>query len=395
MTDAPRTAALPAAVPPGTRLVHIGFYKTGTTAVQTRFSAVRDRLPEHGVTSPASSSEQWAAANAVIGRTRGWADDFRAPIPIRRWQDLVRATAGSPPDHRVFISSEFLADADADTARRIVEDLGGADRVHIVATMRPLSRLIPSSWQQNLKAGERKDLDAWIRASLRVDPGQPKAHHLWKRHDYPTILGRWADVVGPDRVTAVALDPSDRRQVFDTLCAMLGISADVLDGAEDARAKSNRSLGAAEAELLRRLNVAAREAELPWRDYASLVRYGAVERMVENGTPDGATLALPAWAIDRCAEIGRGLAERIDALGVNTAGDLSVLAWTDEPADVEVPSQVSIDTAVEAILGAISAARSGKASSREGDVRPNVTNASARDLASELARRARRKTRGR
>ena len=99
----------------------------------------------------------------------------------------------------------------------------------------------------------------------------------------------------------------------------------------------------------------------------------------------------------RCADVGRRFAERITALGVGVSGDLGVLSRTDAADDLPAPTHVAIDTAVEALLGAISAARVGNAFLEDGDKhlhRP-VGSVSARDLAAELARRARARTRRR
>lgn len=54
-----------AALPAGTRLLHIGPHKTGTTAIQGALFAAKDMLPEHGVEFPATSRHPMEAALAA------------------------------------------------------------------------------------------------------------------------------------------------------------------------------------------------------------------------------------------------------------------------------------------------------------------------------------------
>jgi hypothetical protein len=55
------------------------------------------------------------------------------------------------------MSIEFFVDAEDSALRRVVEDLGGR-RVIVVATLRPLARVLPSQWQQYVQNGLRIEL---------------------------------------------------------------------------------------------------------------------------------------------------------------------------------------------------------------------------------------------
>lgn len=55
-------------LPAGTRLLHIGPHKTGTTAVQGALFAAKERLPEYGVAFPAHSRHPVEAALAACTR---------------------------------------------------------------------------------------------------------------------------------------------------------------------------------------------------------------------------------------------------------------------------------------------------------------------------------------
>jgi len=127
----------------GTRLLHIGPHKTGTTALQGAFHLARARLAAHGVFYAGADRSPVRATLAVTGRPAMLGE---ASPDIALWDNLVR-TVRESGDQRVVISSEFFDDADDAVARRVVADLGGP-RVHVVATLRPLARVMPSQWQQ-------------------------------------------------------------------------------------------------------------------------------------------------------------------------------------------------------------------------------------------------------
>ncbi|MGW0211294.1 hypothetical protein ACWDZ8_37995 [Streptomyces sp. NPDC003233] len=64
------TACATTPVPPplGTRLLHIGPHKTGTTAIQGALLAAMERMPEPGVAFPAHTRHPMEAALAACAR---------------------------------------------------------------------------------------------------------------------------------------------------------------------------------------------------------------------------------------------------------------------------------------------------------------------------------------
>ena len=86
-------------------LVHIGPYKTGTTAIQSRLHAHRPALAEHGVTYPGTYHRQMRPSWALLGRSRvGEAD-----VPAGEWDAMVEEVRARPG--RVVISSEDFSSA--------------------------------------------------------------------------------------------------------------------------------------------------------------------------------------------------------------------------------------------------------------------------------------------
>ncbi|MGH3731092.1 MAG: hypothetical protein ACRDTU_20420, partial [Micromonosporaceae bacterium] len=148
-------------LPAGTRLVHIGPHKTGTTTVQNAFFLARERLAEHGVSYPGSEPQPARAALAVTGQRHLIGEGTPR---IRHWEDLV-ADAAAAGDRRAVVSSEFFSEADNEAMRRVVADMGGS-RVHILVTLRPLARIVPSQWQQWVQNGLRTPYEKWLSAIL-------------------------------------------------------------------------------------------------------------------------------------------------------------------------------------------------------------------------------------
>jgi hypothetical protein len=374
---------------PGSRLLHIGPHKTGTTAIQGALHLARERLAAEGVVYPGRGRQPLWPVLAVTGQPalRG------GPRPeVSYWDNLVREVHAAG-DQRVVLSSEFFAEADDATARRVIADLGGA-RVHVVVTLRSLTRILPSQWQQYLQNGFHFRYLEWLEGILS-DPPQTPTSGFWRRHRHDALVMRWAAENGPENLTVIALDESDRLMLLRVFESMLGLPGGFLVPEERA---ANRSLTVAEAELVRLLNEEFSRRAWPHRDYARFMRYGAVEHMkaARQPAPDESRIATPAWALARAAEIGAEMANNIEALGVDIVGDISSLGklpgdGPDPAADDEsAPLLVPVEAAARATLGAFIAGGAGGQTAEE-----IVRDLDTRSLAGVLARRCRQRVRRR
>ena len=70
------------------------------------------------------------------------------------WRDLVGEIRRAR-EPRVVVSSEFFSLASPKVIERIVRDLD-RERLHVMVTLRPLGRILPSQWQQNVQGGMTK-----------------------------------------------------------------------------------------------------------------------------------------------------------------------------------------------------------------------------------------------
>ncbi|WP_293995685.1 hypothetical protein [Streptomyces sp.] len=344
-----------AALPAGTRLLHIGPHKTGTTAIQGALFAAKDKLPEHGVEFPAATRHPMEAALAACARPAMMGDT--APTE-KHWTRLLKEVEATGTRTSV-ISSEFFADApDDETVTRIVEQLGG-ERVHVLVTLRPLARIMPSQWQQYVQNGLRMGYEDWLDHMLRKAPyGKPNPS-FWRRHRHDRLVERWSRAVGADRITVVVVDDRDRDGLMRTFEALLGLPGKLLQPVPDT---ANRSLTLAETEMLRNLNVEFRGNGLPDELYSKLVRNGAVIHMKNSCNPTAADVKIstPAWAVEAAGRIGAEMVERIGAMGVRVVGDPALLctlpAIPAQPGPPAAEARIAPEVAAQALYGALAAA---------------------------------------
>jgi hypothetical protein len=335
-------------------LLHIGPHKTGTTAVQSALREARPVMAEHGVVYAGRERQHWLAALAVTGGKGLWGEP---PAQLRYWRRLVQQVAAAS-DKRVVVSSEFFDDADDDTVRKIVAELGG-QRVHILVTLRPLANILPSAWQQYVRNRLRSSYEEWLDAMFNNPPFQPPTVTFWQRHQHDVLIGRWASVVGPDNVTVVISDPSDRQINLRTIEKLVGLPDGLLVPEEH---WTNRSLTLGETELVRHLNQVFNDRDWPPELYRNVVREGVVMRLQTGRTPepDEPRAVTPGWALERAAERGAAAAEKIKALGVRIVGDISVLGAPPKPQDpntqsapagATLPAEAAAEAVVATILG--------------------------------------------
>lgn len=376
---------------PGERLVHIGPHKTGTTTLQGAFHQSREQLLAHGVVYAGESRQAMRPALAVSGR-KGLT--LRQP-ELSEWTEFA-ADIAAAGDKRVAVSSEFFADADDDAIRRVVEDLGGS-RVQIVVTLRPLTKIVASQWQQYVQSGLRMRYDQWLNRMFKKPPYRSPTPSFWRRHRHDRLVERWAAAAGIDNVTVVVPDESDLMMLTRTFESMLALPAGVLAPESE---RTNRSLTAGEIELVRQLNQEFRLREWPEGIYTRFLRMGVVQEMkaAHQPSPKEPRIVTPGWAIEQAAGIGAEMAEKIKAFGVQIVGDIDTLGvrpagLEDLPAKSGRVNSVSVASAVQAALGAIVASGATDPAEPENVEHREIREADAKTLAQVLVRRARRRAR--
>lgn len=325
----------------GKILIHIGPPKTGTSAIQGACHAARHEMLAQGVRYAGRTQQVGRAAYSVLGRVH---PTLGAAPSRHHWRRLVSEVRRAK-EPRIFISSEFFASANDAQAELIVQELGG-DQVDVVLTLRPVSRILASRWQQNVQEGARYSFDQWLHWVFD-QPEEGKGAVFWSRQRHDLLTARWARIVGPERLTIVMADEQNRSSLFEAFEALLGLASGTLKPQVDT---ANRSMTAEEIELIRSLNE---------RFFEEKIKRPLLYKMITRGTAlymKGRTIGAnepkqqtPYWAVNRADAIGWKSAAAIRALGVNVVGNLDVLGGTTPYEEAIAPIPPLGDAAASAV----------------------------------------------
>lgn len=233
-------------------ILHIGGYKTGSSAIQTWLWRNRGALAEQGfhvseVLRPGYGRlHRHALDDGDIAPARR-DEGETTPETIAAWRGVVEAEldrlSAEAGAGAVVLSDEALGDLEraADVARLRDALAARFDPVQVVVYIRPQHEREASGFSQRLRHGDAPDQVAPQPDSWRVE-----------RLDYDRLLARWADAFGAERITpriyaAAELAAGDAAADF---AAIAGIDAAPLQPA----GRHNEGLRPPGQRLLRWLN---------------------------------------------------------------------------------------------------------------------------------------------
>lgn len=342
--DSPRPT-----LPENARLLHVGTMKSGTSSLQYAASRRRTALLDEGVCYPGKSLNHYSEAFAFMGARR------EGKVPPQELWDKLMDEIQDDSVRAALISHERICEATDEAIQRFADTFGSS--LHVLVTLRPLTGMLGSFWQQQVKTGAvSADFADWLAEAL--DPPVSRGNaDLFQRHgDHAGIVQRWVSVLGPERVTVLIGDKSRPQLISSSVERMLGLSEGLLTPDGSATGE-NRSLSMAEAELLRRTNRVFEDNGVPWMEYGREYRRAAFTRMLslprQQGDPG---IVLPAWAADKANQVGYESAEIIEMSGVTVIGSLESLyapVVTAEDDQGMVPSHVPMEAAVAALVGTV------------------------------------------
>ncbi len=304
-------------------VLHVGLPKTGTSFLQDVLEQNAAPLAEQGVRLPDATGQQlFSAVLALTGRSRSWG---RSPeAGMRAWHRIVRDVQGRPGT--VVISSETLCLATEEQVRRIKSDLSPAD-IEVVLTVRDPARQLPAEWQEGVKHGRHGSYDAFLRAVLADEEGltasRARRRHarFWAGQDPVTVLDRWAAGLAADRVHVVTVPPSGAApdELWRRFAAVLGVPA---DAAAMPEGRVNASLGAAQLEVLRRVNrrFGRKGRELSYGTVVKRLYAGRILRSQGGDRP-----VLPPHLHEVADTLARGWMKEIADRGWHVEGELDDL----------------------------------------------------------------------
>ena len=355
MSSEEHTKALPA----NSIMLHIGAHKTGTTSLQAALFAASKQLEEQGVINLVADGDETANPAARAVQRLPSSGSAGAPVDYNVWTTLVRQ-AQAYPNQLVSISAEAFAVSESLVIKQIVNDLG-LDRLQVVITLRPLGKILPSQWQQDLHgAWLSVEFEEWLRQTLKearpikkIGPLQVP-HQFWFRHRHDALLQRWIDAVGRDRITLVVADDQRKSSLLEHFEKLLSLSAGTLTSTGITR---NQSMTLPEMQIMQRYGELLESSELGKKIVAQS-RYHKALRILRKMRPENendARLIVPAWSYERVSEIQHEMVERMQASGVAVIGTLNQLNWLPERNEVNKGRVSQVDEVNEVELERLTA----------------------------------------
>lgn len=338
-------------------VIHAGFLKTGTTALQASMNLKQKALLEQGVYYPrvvdprvAVEADHHFAALALIGKPEGWREedaeqDFE---PLATWTSLCKEL--NHYKGTSIFSAEMLSELEVPQIRKIYEETV-ANQKDVVFSIRPLVKILPSAYQQKIKFGQIKvSYEKWLEQVFEPNRESSAAKQFWLRHDYPVVISRWIEVFGKNHVQLVVADENNREFLFDTFNEILKLKPETLRQFKNVG--TNRSLTLDEGAMLMEINRLFRKHR-DWTDYKIFVREGAAKFLTdsENKNPEAKKLVTPQWAIDAAKDVTIKHVAAIRKLDIKVTGDLESLTQATVPSgENTILTEIPVKTAARMFL---------------------------------------------
>lgn len=324
---------------PGSPIVylHVGGHKTGTTFLQNVLWLNRAALERDGFLYPGNrrNAHLWANFDLRNADFKG----YRSPEVPGAWTRLVEEIRAY--DGRAVIDHEMFSLANPQHIARAMEDLSFAE-VHLVFTARDLARQLPAAWQEWVKNRSTLPFADFL---VRVRQDSAEAKRFRSMHDVPAILGKWSAGLPPERVHLITVPPpgADRGLLWQRFAAVLQLDPDRYSTEVP---KTNTSLAAAEATVIRRVNDLVADVDQP--RYDRMIKFQLAPQLSRRA---GAKIELPedafAWAVDesKCA------VQALTAADYHVVGDLDELIPSVRPTGVDPDCAPAGEQAAAAIAG--------------------------------------------
>jgi hypothetical protein len=329
-------------------IVHAGFHKTGTTALQSSLFAAREELAKKGIIYPQISGKaHHKAIYSLMDKSWGWEDRGGTRPTGDKWGDLKRKIKKSR--NVAVISSEFLCELSEEQIAKFKSELGVSDTT-IYFTLRPLLKIVPSAYQQHLKIGIKSDYEKWLHSILDQPGVSTITPSFWVRHSHAKVLKKWIDAFGADRVKLIVVDESNPDFMYEKFNQALGLNESILQ--EQSNVDSNRSLTLNEIALLRKINRIFPKRR-SWHDYETFVRQGSFKYLTNKVKPDprDKRLLTPNWAVDKIREISEKNVEEIKKLGIEIIGEIDSFPSAEIGVGQSLePEMIPVDLAARALI---------------------------------------------
>ena len=329
-------------------ILHVGFHKSGTSALQESLANQRDDLHKAGVLYPSIGKKaHHRVAWGLSQKPWGWKARGAEKTPYKtfsRMASLINISSAQ----RIVLSSEFFAELEPDKIQKLADTIKNR-QIKILFTLRPLAKLLSSSYQQYLKFGLKADYVEWLHSVLD-EPGVSKLNPtFWKRHMHGEVVAKWASIFGSENVSVLIVDEQRPEFMYEQINAYLGLPAGFLKPEVEG---SNRSLSAEEVTLLLEMNQRFPK-QREWNEYLIFIRNGYIRQLTDNvPLKEGSTkLLTPSWAVAKANQLSGESKKKIKDLGVSLYGDIESLDTAKVPeGEPTYPTTIDISTVAQAML---------------------------------------------
>jgi hypothetical protein len=332
-----------------TLYLHVGFHKSGTSALQETFAAQRDELQKAGVLYPSIGRKaHHRIAWALTQKPWGWKKRGGEVTAFKHFTKMAKLINRSKSP-KIVLSSEFFSELTPEKIQLIASAIKGRE-VKVLFTLRPLAKLLGSSYQQYLKYGTKADYSEWLHSVLD-EPGVSKINPtFWQRHMHGEVVARWVEVFGKDNVSVLIAEEQRPEFLFESLNKYLGLPSGFL---KPQVTGSNRSLSLEEVSLLLELNRNFPK-EREWNEYLVFIRNGYIRQLTDHVPLNEGSkkLLTPGWAVAKANALATESKLKLQQLGVEVYGDLDSLDSATVPeGEPEYSSTIDIATVAQAMLG--------------------------------------------
>jgi hypothetical protein len=228
-----------------------------------------------------------------------------------------------------------------------VSSIGDKD-LRVIFTVRPVAKILPSAYQQEVKNGSKLTFDRWLERVLEPEKENRNKTRFWTRHSHHIEIAKWAEVVGKDRITVIVADEANPEFLTESFFKLVG--ADTSNFRESKKEVVNRSMDLAEIELLRRVN-AKFDRNLGWDEYVAGIRSTLVKTWTSSSPSANSPgrLSNPSEFKEAIEAKALEVTEGIRSLGVNLIGDVESLSKASFGSN-QIPEVIDIENLVLPIL---------------------------------------------
>ena len=330
-------------------IIHPGFHKTGTTALQQALSEARQELLESNFNYPhIAGNAHHRAAWSIIEKTWGWKNRGGRSTDVAEWKKLERKL--NKNKRTAIVSSEFFSEATLEQLLLLKKNTQNFD-VKVVFTWRPLPFMLASTYQQYLKYGLKKSYLEWLDSIFQV-PGEAKfTPSFWKRNLHGDVVSKWAKVFGSGNISLIAVNEADPNFLYSSFSDLAGVPNGIIR--EPLDQEINRSLTFNESSLLLEIN-RTYPKDLDWDSYEIFIRKGNIKALTGSPVYESSDekILTPDWAVAKAAELNSKSVDQIKSLGIKIVGDIDRNDFSRIPTGTNAPvSTIPIATASRAIIG--------------------------------------------